>query len=190
MVSLAALFLGLRGVASQTYDTVPIGYAFGGDGDQAPNWTINQTVFEAAGGFTAGTNGATNAIYGEVPMGEGRIRVLGALLPDPTEDFYHPFGLQNYAVTYTGYTLLANMLLWENPAQTQPAPVVSATPQPAVSASSSPVPAPAASATPAAAPATTTTTAPLPTTGGGFALLGLAGMVGAAVASRFRRRAD
>ena len=32
------------------------------------------------------------------------------LLPDPTEEFDHPYGLQNYAVTYTGYTLLQNML--------------------------------------------------------------------------------
>ena len=30
---------GLRGVASQTYDTVPIGYSFGGS-NQAPNWTV------------------------------------------------------------------------------------------------------------------------------------------------------
>ena len=38
------------------------------------------------------------------------MRILGALLPDPTEEFYHPFGLQDYAVTYTGYTLLQNMI--------------------------------------------------------------------------------
>jgi len=38
------------------------------------------------------------------------VRILGALLPDPTEEFYHPFGLQDYAVTYTGYTLLQNMI--------------------------------------------------------------------------------
>ncbi len=48
---------------------------------------------------------------------QGRIRFLGALLPQPTEEFFHPYGLQNYAVTYTGYTLLQNMLVWENPAQ-------------------------------------------------------------------------
>ncbi len=38
------------------------------------------------------------------------MRFLGALLPQPTEAYYHPYGLQDYAVTYTGYTLLENML--------------------------------------------------------------------------------
>ncbi len=104
---------GLRGVASQTYDTVPIGYAFGPEGNNAPNWKIDQEAWEAAGGFTAGTNGQGQTIYGELPLGKGRIRFLGALLPDPSEKFYHPYGLQNYAVTYTGYTLLQNMLKWK-----------------------------------------------------------------------------
>jgi hypothetical protein len=101
---------GLRGVASQTYDTVPIGYAFGDEGDSAPNWKVDQAAWEEAGGYTAGTNGDGLAIYGEAPLKKGRVRFLGALLPDPTEKHYHPYGLQNYAVTYTGYTLLQNML--------------------------------------------------------------------------------
>ena len=55
-----------------------------------------------------------------MPLGKGRVRFLGALLPDPTEAFYHPYGLQNYAVTYTGYTLLQNMLKHTNPSRTEP----------------------------------------------------------------------
>ncbi len=101
---------GLRGVASQTYDTVPIGYAFPPAGNNAPNWKVDQAAWEAAGGYTAGLNGEGKTIYGEVPLGTGTVRFLGALLPDPTEAFYHPYGLQSYAVTYTGYTLLQNML--------------------------------------------------------------------------------
>jgi hypothetical protein len=104
----------LRGVASQTYDTVPIGYAFGSE-DTAPNWKVAQAAWEAKGGTTQGTNGTGKTIYGEMPVGKGRVRFLGALLPDPTEDYYHPYGLQNYAVTYTGYTLLQNMLSHDNP---------------------------------------------------------------------------
>ena len=100
---------GLRGVASQTFDTVPIGYAFGGSDNSAPNWRVDTAAWEAAGGVTAGTT-SSQTIYGEAPLGEGRLRILGALLPDPTEEFYHPFGLQDYAVTYTGYTLLQNMV--------------------------------------------------------------------------------
>ena len=100
---------GLRGVASQTYDTVPIGFSFGG-ANTAPNWTVSSAAWEAGGGTTAGTNGTGRTVYGEKPLGEGTVRFLGALLPQPTEDYYHPYGLQDYAVTYTGYTLLENML--------------------------------------------------------------------------------
>jgi hypothetical protein len=100
---------GLRGVASQTYDTVPIGYAFGGE-DTAPNWTVSTAAWTAAGGTTAGTQGTGRTVYGEAPLGAGTVRFLGALLPQPTEEHYHPYGLQDYAVTYTGYTLLENML--------------------------------------------------------------------------------
>jgi hypothetical protein len=99
---------GLRGVASQTYDTVPIGYQFGQV--TAPNWTVSTAAWAAGGGTTAGTNGEGRTVYGEKPLGKGKVRFLGALLPQPTEEHYHPYGLQSYAVTYTGYTLLQNML--------------------------------------------------------------------------------
>ena len=108
---------GLRGVASQTYDVIPIGYP--DNEGEAPNWKIAEAAWTAAGGYTAGTNGTGQTIYGELPLGEGRIRFLGALLPQPTEEYFHPYGLQNYAVTYTGYTLLQNMLIWDNPSQTE-----------------------------------------------------------------------
>ncbi|HVM19779.1 MAG TPA: M14 family zinc carboxypeptidase [Egibacteraceae bacterium] len=104
---------GLRGIASQTYDTVPIGYRFGNSAaHSAPNWKVAQSAWEAAGGVTAGTNGTGQTIYGQAPRGDGQVTFLGALLPQPTEEYYHPFGLQNYAVTYTGYTLLQNMLAY------------------------------------------------------------------------------
>ena len=99
---------GLRGVARQTYDVVPIGYSF--RTNTAPNWTVTQAAWEAGGGVTAGTNGTGRTVYGEKPLGRGTVRFLGALLPQPTEAYYHPYGLQDYAVTYTGYTLLENML--------------------------------------------------------------------------------
>jgi hypothetical protein len=105
---------GLRGVARQTYDTVPIGYRFGG-ANSAPNWRVSSAAWTARGGTTAGTQGTGQTIYGELPLGQGKVRFLGALLPDPTEDFHHPYGLQSYAVTYTGYTLLENMLRYERP---------------------------------------------------------------------------
>jgi hypothetical protein len=134
---------GLRGVASQTFDTVPIGYAFPPDGDHAPNWTVARTAWEAAGGVTSGVHGAGRTVYGELPVGAGRVRVLGALLPDPTERFYHPFGLQSYAVTYTGYTLLQNMLRWTNPARVATAPTGESppiAPRPPLPATGAPTP--------------------------------------------------
>jgi hypothetical protein len=100
----------LRGVASQTYDVIPIGYP--DNAGAAPNWIVDQAAWEAAGGVTAGTNGSGRTVYGAIGHGEGDIIFLGALLPEPTEDHFHPYGLQSYAVTYTGYTLLANMLAY------------------------------------------------------------------------------
>ncbi len=169
---------GLRGVASQTFDTVPIGMRFGGgvggipiggdatggDGNVAPNWEVDQAAWEAAGGVTAGTHSSDHAVHGEITAGEGRIGILGALLPDPTEDHYHPFGLQNYAVTYTGYTLLQNHLDWSNPAQVEgtlpgeePAP--EPTPEPDPEPDPEPTSLPRADDAPDGAP--------LPATGGG-----------------------
>ncbi len=104
---------GLRGVASQTYDVIPIGYP--DNAGQAPNWRVATSVWNAAGGYTAGTTGSNQTSYGELSLGAGKIRFLGALLPQPTEAYFHPYGLQNYAVTYTGYTLLANMLEYSRP---------------------------------------------------------------------------
>jgi hypothetical protein len=103
----------LRGVASQTYDVIPIGYP--DNAGQAPNWRVASSAWSAAGGYTAGTTGTDQTSYGSLPLGEGRISFLGALLPQPTEEYFHPYGLQNYAVTYTGYTLLQNMLDWTDP---------------------------------------------------------------------------
>ena len=107
-----ALNKNLRGVASQTYDVIPIGYP--DNAGQAPNWRVASSKWNTAGGVTAGTNDGQTA-YGERPLGKGKVRLLGALLPQPTEDHFHPFGLQNYAVTYTGYTVLQNMLDYKRP---------------------------------------------------------------------------
>jgi hypothetical protein len=94
---------------------VPIGFAFPPAGENCPNWTIDQAAWEKAGGTTVATNGTGRTAYGELGLGKGKVRFLGAVLPQPTEEFFHPYGLQNYAVTYTGYTLLQNMLAYDAP---------------------------------------------------------------------------
>jgi hypothetical protein len=47
---------------------------------------------------------------GELKLGSGRIRIAGALLPQPTERYDHEFGLEPYATTYTGYVMARNLL--------------------------------------------------------------------------------
>jgi hypothetical protein len=100
----------------QTYEPVPVGYkvdntfSSSSSVDTAPEWTVDRTAWEAAGGRTAGTTGSGRTSLGEVRVGSGRIRILGALLPDPSAAYAHPFGVADYAVTYTGYTLLVNLL--------------------------------------------------------------------------------
>ena len=99
----------------QTYEPVPIGFAIQTPGDsdafESPVWYVDDTAFtEAKGDAVATTNDTAKVSYGEIKHGKGRIRILGALLPMPTDEFDHPFGLANYSVTYSGYQLVKNML--------------------------------------------------------------------------------
>ena len=108
------------GFRHQTYEPVPIGYAISPADEDAqlsssPVWAVDQTEWERIGGRTAGTTSADEVTLGELALGRGVVRVVGALLPMPTEHYYHPFGLANYAVTYSGYQVLQNALQWQRP---------------------------------------------------------------------------
>jgi hypothetical protein len=108
------------GFRHQTYEPVPIGYAITAadddtDVNSSPVWAVDQIEWERIGGRTAGTTTADQVTLGELALGRGVVRVIGALVPMPTEQFYHPFGLANYAVTYSGYQVLQNALGWERP---------------------------------------------------------------------------
>ena len=119
----------------QTYETTPIGYFVhtSGSGNascnnercDAPNWIVNQEAWEKAGGTTAGRTlvrvnkerpeegedpTMTGVSLGELPFGAGTIRIAGALLPTPTEENHHPYGLYSYALTYTGYQVFENLI--------------------------------------------------------------------------------
>ncbi|MGH2455433.1 MAG: CARDB domain-containing protein [Candidatus Limnocylindria bacterium] len=109
------------GFRHQSYEPVPIGYAISpADTDSqlaaSPVWSVDQIEWERLGGRTAGTTTADQATLGELTVGDGVVRIIGALLPMPTDRYYHPFGLANYALTYTGYQVLLNALQWERPA--------------------------------------------------------------------------
>jgi len=103
----------------QTYEPVPIGYAIqnanGADFNGSPVWAIDQIEWEKAGGRTVGLTTADQVTLGELKVGDGVVRLAGALLPMPTEQYYHPFGLASYSLTYTGYQVLENVLQWQRP---------------------------------------------------------------------------
>jgi hypothetical protein len=119
----------------QTYEPVPIGYFVDAGGDcfsticDSPNWIVNEAAWRKAGGaVTARTfvrlnpdgnkpGSKTGVSIGEVALGKGKIRVAGSLLPQPTEQNYHPYGLSSYSVTYTGYQVFENMTGYINPAR-------------------------------------------------------------------------
>lgn len=114
----------------QTYEPVPIGYYVSPSGSSnaecdtdrcdSPNWIVSQGAWEAAGGNTAARTlvrmtkdrgpSKLGVSLGELPVGKGQIRIAGALLPQPTEQNLHPYGLRSYALTYTGYQLIENLL--------------------------------------------------------------------------------
>ena len=108
----------------QMYEPTPLGFsiqsASGGDESNARQFDVDRAAWEKAGGRTAGTSadaGTRDAapVYdrvtlGELKQGKGQIRIAGAMLPQPTEKFDHPFGLEPYALTYTGYIVMRNLL--------------------------------------------------------------------------------
>jgi hypothetical protein len=111
------------GKRKQVNEPVPLGYALN---SSVPEWYVDRGPFEAAGGRTVGTEApcsapcaqATNptrVVLGELPLGAGRIRILGSFLPWPTAEFPHNFGLFSYSVTFNGYELAKNLFSWQRP---------------------------------------------------------------------------
>jgi len=60
-------------------------------------------------------------VLGEMPLGSGRLVVFGAILPDPTEESNHPYGLDGHAVAANGNLVLLNILGMEYVYSTPPA---------------------------------------------------------------------
>jgi hypothetical protein len=106
------------------YEPTPLGFSIqneaGADGSYARQYDVDTAAWKKAGGrYVAGSAdaGARDAeanynkvTIGELKLGKGRIRIAGALLPQPTERYDHQFGLEPYATTYTGYVMARNLL--------------------------------------------------------------------------------
>ncbi len=112
------------GLKRQMYEPVPVGFKItddtGGDFAAAPQWFVRRAAFEKAGGRVVGVGvepGPSPAVatvptavtFGELPLGRGVVRVLGGLLPQPTEKYDHELGLEPHGVTYSGYQLATNL---------------------------------------------------------------------------------
>ncbi|MDQ4095863.1 MAG: hypothetical protein M3174_06650 [Actinomycetota bacterium] len=104
----------------QIYEPVPIGIAIedetGSDWFNSPVWFVNRNNLAQAKGTPneVGTTGNfDNVSLGEIKYRGGVIRWTGALLPDPSKKFDNPFGVEDYAVTYSGYQVIKNALTYE-----------------------------------------------------------------------------
>jgi hypothetical protein len=111
----------------QTTEPVPLGFAIqdenGRDASTLPQHGVDRQAWEEAGGRVVGIvgdSGSGNVTYGELAVGKGRVRILGSFLPFPTDEFDVPFGLNDYAVTFTAYELAKNMWSWSRPGGTTP----------------------------------------------------------------------
>jgi hypothetical protein len=109
----------------QMSEPVPTGWKIldedGADIGTMPEWIVDPAAWADAGGETTGMAEGGVAL-GQLPVGDGRITVLGSILPVPTEEHDHPFGLSSYGVTYSGYEVLRNLMDWQNPTRSPRAP--------------------------------------------------------------------
>ena len=135
---------GLGPRARQMFDPVGLGYPLLMERDQywpcspeceesitrnsAPLWTVDRQTWESEGGETIATadppadrkgeyegQGTDQTIIGTLPLGEGRLVVFGGVLPQPTEQHPHWYGLNPYTVSHTGQHLLLQGLTWKRP---------------------------------------------------------------------------
>jgi hypothetical protein len=110
----------------QTYDPGAIGFPISEKIGQsclqshtcsAPQTVVDPAAWTKAGGLVAGRASVTigpdeiiGVALGELKLGQGVVRIAGGLLPTPTEAYNHPYGLDGYALSWTGWQVLANLL--------------------------------------------------------------------------------
>lgn len=106
------MVFGLRKNARQLVEAAVLGY---GIGDTAsPMTAIDRDAFTAAGGTVVGVT-EDQVTVGRLPLGKGKIQVLGGALPTQSEDLDHRYGLRDYALTYSGLFIMENLLRHDAP---------------------------------------------------------------------------
>ena len=116
-----AMVSGLRGNARQLAEATLVGYGIGSSA--SPMTVVTSSAWTAAGGTTVGTTGnaggssddLAQTSVGELPVGKGKIRILGGGLPMPTETQDHRYGLKDYALSYSGLYILENSIKHDAP---------------------------------------------------------------------------
>ncbi|NHN49732.1 peptidase M14 [Halostella sp. JP-L12] len=103
------LLAATRPVQRELWHSPTLGYLVQ---SPVPLWGVDADAFEAAGGSVAARNGSAATI---ASLGDGRVQVVGSLLPPATQEYLHPFGLADHAVTTFGLTVLANAVGHEVP---------------------------------------------------------------------------
>jgi hypothetical protein len=120
---------GLRGNARQLSEATLIGYCIGNN--CSPMSAVTETAFTEAGGHVVGTTGNSGdtprVTVGELPLGDGQIRIMGGGLATPTEQYDHRYGLKDYSLTYSGFFILENSIVHDDPDLGQLPPDVTAT---------------------------------------------------------------
>jgi hypothetical protein len=117
------MVVGLRGNARQLSEATLVGYRIPSNQSSStafsPMSTVARPAFEAAGGHVVGTTGntqgssddGTKVSVGELPLGDGQIRIMGGGLAKPTEAYDHRYGLKDYSLTYSGLFILENSIV-------------------------------------------------------------------------------
>jgi hypothetical protein len=106
------LVAGLRSNARQLVEAAILGYGIGGTA--SPMTAVDSAAFTAAGGKVVGTTN-DQVTLGRIPLGKGRVQVIGGALPTPTEDLDHRYGLRDYGLTYSGLYIMENAIRYDAP---------------------------------------------------------------------------
>jgi hypothetical protein len=113
----------------QAVEPTPLGYNpnSGSTHARMPFWGVDRAAWEALCDkdepqlCTTATvaQAQSNTQLGEIGFGDGTIRIVGSLLPDPlrTDDHIadNRFGLASYAITYTAYQVFENLVDYQRP---------------------------------------------------------------------------